>query len=205
MEFRCRLQSTRYRSSSINLGFHFIGSFNWSVLHDSPDWVSWCYEARSIVTIFTSLYIWASCILWVFWYIRLASFLRNTCRDVSVMVQTYWVSTWAWSSHFTINKVLRRQKNIRPSAVTSNINSIREGTCSSHCPTTSTILWNMLIPCNGHIVDSWHIPPIPIRREVLFFYVLEWLRFYNSWEVLSRSLITRGTLFYLLIFNWLLS
>lgn len=90
---------------------------------------------------------------WIFGKIILAAFFRDTvsfCKGI----YTGSNAAIATSSSLAINHNLRRKRNIWPSAIASDVDSISNGTSTALGPATPTISRNMLILGPGKIVHS---------------------------------------------------
>ena len=168
MEFGSSSHCAGNWTSRIDLGFHILRTGNRSILSYSPYWKFLNYKALWFhVAALASLQVRTGKVFRIFWFVGLAGFLRNSLGNVSIVIQTQRTSSSARSSKVTIDEVLSRKQHIRPHSVPLYVNSVWKRTRSSHGPTTSTVIWNVLISVNRQIIDAIHISPVPIIWQVL--------------------------------------
>ena len=162
MEFGSSIHCTRNWASRIYLGFHILRLGNRAILSDSPYWkFLGCKTFWFHIAALASFHVRTGEVFRIFWYVGLAGFLRNSLWNVSIVIQTQRTSSSARSSKVTIDKVLSWKQHIRPHSVPLYVNSVWKRTRSSHGPTTSTVIWNVLISVNWQIIDAIHISPVP--------------------------------------------
>lgn len=76
-------------------------------------------------------------------------------------IQTERVSSFAGASHLAVDDELRRESDVRPNFSSADINPVCERTGRSKGPASSTVLGNMLISGDRHIICVRDISPIP--------------------------------------------
>lgn len=111
-KFLCCSNSTWNWSSTIYLCFHFLYSFDCSILFDFPNLISWLRPTISLMiriwtlnscTISTNINVWAFSLVWIFSLIGLTALLRNSIL-VSIYVNIHRISTaTSRSTWMTIN------------------------------------------------------------------------------------------------------
>lgn len=115
-------------------------------------------------TVKTTLFSRARSLLRISSKIVLTRFFRDTLL-VSELVNTNGLTTVAAATSLTIEDDLNTQGNIRPSSVSSNVDSISKGGGSTMSPARTTVLRNVLVSGERKIVDIADISPIPVLRK----------------------------------------
>lgn len=115
-EFKVSVNTAWNGSSSVDLGFHFVSTFDTSILSNFPDWIFRLSPTVSFVSGFDScwssavlafLNIWAFKVVRVFSNVGLASFFWNTV-SVGINIDLSRVSSIAGSAGFAVDDDLWR-------------------------------------------------------------------------------------------------
>jgi hypothetical protein len=180
LKFESSLDTTRNGSSSKDLGLHVVCTRDSAVLSHFPDRITRSSPAVSNISwllslgvsaVLTLLNIGTAEVIGVLSQIVLTTFFRNTVV-FSVLIDTSRVSSVATSSSLAVDDHLRRKRDIRPSSVSGNVDSVSNRTGGALSPARATVCRDMLILGPREIVDSANVSPVPTFREVLHVDVL---------------------------------
>ena len=82
------------------------------------------------------------------------------------MIHAEGVATFAAASHLAVEDELGGQGHVGPGSFPLDVDAVRKRADGGHCPTAATVDWDVLVPAEGHVVDSFHIAPIPLFGQV---------------------------------------
>lgn len=167
LEFFGGFNSAADWSSGEDLSFHFICTWDWSVLLDFPNWITLLSPAVLFLcwvsdwcAVSALLDVRAAEFVWVFSKVGLAGLFRDSVL-VCINIHLDWVSSVAASSSLAIDDNLGRQGHIWPSPVSQDVDSVGDWGSRSMSPAAAAVSWDMLVSSPGQIVNSWDVSPVP--------------------------------------------
>jgi hypothetical protein len=157
LELRSGINSTRDRSTGVDLSHHVGGSADGSVVPDLVDGVVGKGVASSVGSA-GAAGVEEGAVL-VLGLVVVAGLIGDS-GAVGIPPNSKVISSVARASSSAVNDVLGAQVSAGPSTTTLNVDAVGKGTGGSHSPATSAVLGNVLVAGGAEEVGSVHGAPV---------------------------------------------